>query len=264
MAVPWPRVWRSGGLYLVPMTLVLAYFLVRLLLFSIERGSFINFLEFWALLAIVITMGGFGIHLLLRSGVANGLRVVALSSALVLLFFAVRTGWQASYQNGDVPVEMIVYAQNSGDVPTIMEEVMAAAQRTGEGKEMRLTVDKDIYWGLIWYIRDFKNIDYADLRNVTDAPEGSVLLISDGNEAQVKPYLSKYGPGEDFLYLWWPGEGYKPCRSAPVEPCLNITDVIGNLFSRNKWREGLDYYVYRRTDVEFLFHRAIAYFPEEE
>ena len=261
-AVPWRRVWRAGGLYLVPMTALLLYLLVRLLLYRIDKGNFMNFLEFWVLLAIALTLVGLGIHLLLRSGVANGLRIVSLSFALVLLVFAVRAGWQATYNNGDVPVEMLVYAQDSGDVPRIMDEVMALARRTGEGNELRLTVDRDIYWGLIWYIRDFKNVDYADLSNVTEAPKGSVLLISDGNKQRLAQYLGKYGPGEEFLYLWWPAEGYKPCRETPVEPCFSTGDVFSNLFSRDKWREGLDYFIYRKTSIDFLYHRAVAYFPE--
>ncbi|MBF8266763.1 MAG: 2 protein [Dehalococcoidia bacterium] len=263
VAVPWRRVWRAGGLGLVPMLPLLIYLLLRLLFFRPERGNFMNFLEFWALLAVTLTVVGLGIHLLLRSGVGNGLRVVAVAFALVLLFFGVRAAWEASYRSGDVPTEMIVYAQDSGDVPDVMDEVWAVARRTGLGEELRLTVDKDIYWGLIWYLRSFKNVDYADLSNVTQAPEGRVLLISDGNEGRVRPYLDKYGPGMKFLYLWWPAEGYKPCAKVPVEPCLSTGEVFSNLLRRDKWREGLDFYIYRKTDVDFLFHRAIAYFPKE-
>ncbi|MBI4282421.1 MAG: TIGR03663 family protein [Chloroflexi bacterium] len=263
VAVPWRRVWRAGGLYLVPMTFLLLYLLVRLLLYRVERGSFMNFLEFWALLVLALTLAGLGIHLLMRSGVADGLRVVALFFALVLFIFGFRAAWQASYNNGDVPVEMIVYAQDSSDVPIIMDEVMEVARKTGQGEDLRLTVDKDIYWGLLWYIRRFKNVDYADLSNVTEPPKGSVLLISDGNRERLAPYVDKYAPGQNFLYIWWPAEGYKPCGKTPVEPCLRLRDVFGNLINRDKWREGLDYFVYRKTDVDFLFHRAIAYFPKE-
>ena len=263
VAVPWPRVWRTGGLYLVLMVPLLLYFLLRLFFFHIERGNLLNFLEFWTLLAIAILLVGLGVHIFLRSGVKNGFRIAILSLALVLFAFSVRSGWQVSYHTGDVPTEMIVYAQDSGDVPEIMGRVRDLANETGKGNELRLTVDRDIYWGLLWYIRNFKNVDYADMSNVTQAPEGAVLLISDGNEGQVSPYVDKYGPQQEFLYLWWPAEGYKPCRTPAVEPCLSTGEVFGNLFSREKWRQGLDYYVFRKTDVEFLFHKAIAYFPKE-
>jgi 4-amino-4-deoxy-L-arabinose transferase-like glycosyltransferase len=259
-AIPWRRVWSAGGLYLVPMTALLFYLLVRLLLYRIDKGNLMNLLEFWVLLAIALTLVGLGVHLLLRSGVANGLRIVSLSFGLVLLIFTVRAGWQASYNNGDVPVEMLVYAQDSGDVPRIIDDVMALARRTGEGNELHLTVDTDIYWGLIWYIRDFKNVDYADLSNVVEAPNGSVLLVSDGNKLRLAQYLGKYEPGEEFLYLWWPAEGYKPCREIPVEPCFSTGDLFTNLLKQDKWREAFDYFIYRKTDVDFLYHRAVAYF----
>ena len=270
VAVPWRRVWRAGGLYLVPMTALLLYLLVRLLLYRIERGNFMNFLEFWALLVFALTVVGLGIHFVVRSGVTSGLRVVALSLSLVLFVFALRSGWQASYINGDMPVEMIVYAQTSGDVPRIMGDVRVLAQRTGLGEELRVTVDG---MGTVfrWYMRDFKNVAYVELgnmsneelSNLTRSPEGSVLLISDGSRAKLAPYVDDYAPGQDFLYLWWPAEGYKPCRATPVEPCLRLVDVFGNLFSQDKWREGLDYFVYRETSIDFLFHKAISYFPKE-
>jgi hypothetical protein len=262
-AVPWRRVWHAGGLYLVPMVPLLLYFTLRLLFFRVERGNLVNFLEFWTLIAVTLTVVGLGIHLLLRSGVGNGLRVVAVSFALVLFFFGVRAAWEASYRSGDVPREMIVYAQDSADVPDVFDEVWAVARRTGLGEELHLTVDRDIYWGMVWYVRNFKHVDYADMNNMDGAPDGEVLLISDGNEWSVSSYLDDYAPGRKFLYLWWPAEGYKPCAADPVEPCLSTREAFTNLFSLAKWREGLDFYVYRKTSVEFLFHRAIAYFPKE-
>ena len=263
VAVPWRRVWHSGGLYLVPMTPLVVYFVLRLMFFSVERGDTMNFLEFWTLIAFTIIAMGLGIHLLLRIGIGHGLRVLALSFALVLFFFGVRAAMEASYRSGDVPKEMIVYAQDSADVPDVMDEVWAAAQSTGLGEELHLTVDRDIYWGLVWYLRNFKNVDYEDMNNLDGAPEGDVLLISDGNEWRVSSYKDAYGPERKFLYLWWPAEGYKPCAADPVEPCLSTGEFFSNLFSADKWREGLDFYVYRKTSIDFLFHRAIAYFPKE-
>ena len=263
VAVPWRRVWHTGGLFLVPMVPLLLYFMQRVLFFRVERGNFMNFLEFWTLIAVAVTVVGLGIHLILRSGVGHGLRVVAVSFALVLFFFGVRTAWEASYRSGDVPREMIVYAQDSADVPDVMDEVWAVARRTGLGEELHLTVDRDIYWGLVWYVRNFKHVDYADMNNLNSAPEGDVLLLSDGNDWRVSSYRDGYGPRRDFLYLWWPAEGYKPCAADPVEPCLSTREVLTNVFNLDKWREGLDFYVYRKTNVDFLFHRAIAYFPKE-
>ena len=78
-ATTWSRVRQAGGIYLVPVTALLLYLLARLLLFNIERGNLLNFMEFVTLLAIALLLVGVGLHLLLRSGAANGLRLAALS-----------------------------------------------------------------------------------------------------------------------------------------------------------------------------------------
>ena len=263
-AVPWRRVRQAGGLYLFPITALLLYLLARLFLFNIQPSQLFNLLEFGTLIVIALALLWVGAILARRSGAANGLRIAALSFAIVLLLFAVRTGWQGSYINGDAPTEMLVYAQTSGDVPVIAEGIREAARATGEGDQLRLTVDKDVYWGLVWYIRDYEHVDYADLRNVTEAPKGSALLISDGNKSRLLPYLGNYSPGEEFLYLWWPSEGYKPCKGDPPgEPCLSPGEAVSSLFSRDKWREGLDYFIYRKTEIDYLSHTGIAYFPKE-
>ena len=262
-AVDWRRVVRSGGLYLVPLTAALLYLGVRLALFDIERGRLFNFAEFWALFIIALALAGFGAHLVLRAGAGNGLRIAALSFALVLTLVAVRSGWHASFINGDSPGEMLMYAQDSREVPGIMAEIREVAQRTGEGDAMRVTVDKDIYWGLIWYLRDFETLDYFDAGNATEEPEGAVLLISDRNKDRMSRYVGNYGPGREFLYLYWPAEGYKPCSEHRAEPCLGLGEAASSLVSRDKWRGFLDYYIYRETDVPHLYHRAVVYFPRE-
>ena len=142
-----------------------------------------------------------------------------------------------------------------------MASVYDVAERTGEGDDIHITVDKDIYWGIIWYLREFQNIDYADIASMDGKPEGSILLISSGNQSKVSQYVEQYEPGRDFLYLWWPAEGYKPCGDTIGEPCLSWGEFASNIVSRQKWREVLDYYIYRNTDVPFMYHRAVAYLP---
>ncbi len=262
-AVQWRRVVRSGGLVLLPLTAVLLYLVVRLALFDIERGRLFNFAEFWALFLVALVVVGFGAHLVLRSGAGNGLRIVALSFALVLTLVSVRSGWHASFLNGDWPGEMLMYAQDSREVPGVIAEIQEVADRTGEGEEMRLTVDKDIYWGLVWYIRDYETIDYFDAGTATQEPEGRVLLISERNEGRMSRYVGNYGPGREFLYLYWPAEGYKPCSDRRDEPCLGLSEAASSMVSRDKWRGFLDYYIYRKTDGDHLYHRAVVYFPKD-
>lgn len=194
---------------------------------------------------------------------ANGLRVLAVSLALVLFFLTLRVGWQASYRYGDVPKEMLVYAHASGDVPQIAEEVKAVAQSTGLREDLPITVDADMSTVFRWYLRDFKNVVYTDLSTMTQPPEGRVLLINEGNTYRLRGYMDRYAPARDFLYLYWPAEGYKPCGPKRGEPCLKTGEVFSNLFSRAEWREGLDFYLYRKNNISFLLHKGVAYFSKE-
>ena len=260
-ATDWSKVYKSGGFFLFLLTPIVLYLLVKILLWDVEIGSFINFSEFWILAFAALIAVGLGFKVMVKSGLENGLRMVVVSLAIALFVLAFRIGWQASYENGDVPKEMIVYAQDSGEVLDIMASVYDVAEKTGEGDDIHITVDKDIYWGLIWYLREFQNIDYVDIASIDGKPEGSILLISSGNQSKVSQYVEQYELGRDFLYLWWPGEGYKPCGHTNGEPCLSWGEFASNIVSRQKWREVLDYYIYRNTDVPFMYHRAVAYFP---
>ena len=89
---------------------------------------------------------------------------------------------------------MIVYAQDSGDVPRIIDRVREIAEASEEGYDMPVTVDKDAYWGMLWYIRDFNNAEYADLDNLTEPPKGEVVLISNNNRTKMAAYQSSYAP----------------------------------------------------------------------
>ncbi len=263
-ATSWARVRQAGAILLLPVTALLLYLLARLLLFNIERGNVLNFLEFVTLLGFALLLAGVGVHLLLRAGASNGLRVAALSVALLLGVFGARAGWQASYLQGDQPIEMIVYAQDSGDVPRIFDRVEEVARSSGRGYDMPITVDSDVYWGMLWYVRRFNNVEYTDASELSAKPTGEVVIISDRNLPRMAQYQSEYAPPESFLYLWWPAEGYKPCNKEQRDNCLHVAELDDILLDRGKWREFLEYFIYRKTDMEFLKHGAIAFFPREE
>ncbi|MBI2866016.1 MAG: hypothetical protein HYX99_01475, partial [Chloroflexi bacterium] len=164
-----------------------------------------------------------------------------------------RAGWQSSLRQGDVPVEMITYAQGSNDVPPIMGSVEAVARQTGRGYDLPLVVDRDIYWGLVWYLRRYKNVEYATISGMQAPKEGAVVLADVANEGALQPYLDQFGPRVRFLYLWWPAEGYQ--RMTPQR-------LLRALSSGQKWLEGGAYLLHRQTNSPFSLHQAVAYFPK--
>jgi len=255
--------WRELGIFKILeaclLTLGSIYFVVKVLILD---TSGLGMLEVWGLSLSALVIISYGLFTCWRLSPSNALKISLLSISGLLFLFGFRTAWDVSYNSGDVPTEMIVYAQGSPEAKRIISEINNIATRTGHGHDLMLSVDRDIYWGLLWYIREYKNVDYLDMHKLEEKPEGFVLLASDSNDHIASKYSDEYTDRREFLYMWWPSEGYKPCRSNDVDMCLSVKNILTNLSSSEKWKGFLDYYIFRRTDAPFLFHEAVAYFEE--
>jgi len=171
---------------------------------------------------------------------------VSITTILFLFSFSANVALQASYEQGDEPPQMLVYAGISSDVPQIMDQIEALAEERGEGKELRVTVDSPLTWPWHWYLRDYKNVDYPNLSAIDRPPRGTVLLLSAGNEQAVQPYLGEYGEGQEFRHrLWFPEEYREYC-----------------FFDSDSWRMWWDYFLERETSGPYWSTEGIAYFPE--
>ena len=139
--------------------------------------------------------------------------------------------------------------------------------RKVNNKEFHVIVDKDVYWGLSWYLRGFENIQYEDFSYIEVAldgspiqsPESSVLILSEYNEGNLFARLGNYDEGERFNYLWWPPEEYKPCKTNQNDGCVTPGKIVKNVATFEKWKELFKYMMYRKTEAKFLHHDAIFY-----
>ncbi len=179
-----------------------------------------------------------------RRARAGALRAGALAALLLLFSFSVNVACQASYQRGDAPPQMLVYAGISADVPPIRDEIERVAEQRGEGKEMRVTVDAELTWPWAWYLRDYA-VDYPDLSAMDQPPLGTVLLLDAGNESVAQPYLGKYGDGQRFHQRLWFPEEYREYR----------------FFDSASWGWWWHYFLERKTLGPYWSTEGIAYFP---
>lgn len=238
--------------------------------FMVKRNPFSWFLVFWTAASLIIyslfgeKMPWLSLHIVLpaillggnfigrlfqeidwRRARARALQAITVLALLLLFSFTVNVAWQASYQKGDEPPQMLVYAGISSDVPQIMAQIEGIAEERGEGKELEITVDSALTWPWYWYLRDYENVDYPDLSTIDHPPRGTVLLLGAGNESVAQPYLEKYGPGRRFHQLLWFPEEYRG---------LHIS-------SSDSWRWWWDYFLHRKTLGPYWFTEGIAYFP---
>ena len=234
--------------------------------YTIKGNLFSRFLVYWAAVSVIlysifgekmpwlsvhmalpiILLGGMFIGRFLQAFDAKGAKAWAIRGGavlvLLLLFsYTVHVAFQESYQKGDEPPQMLLYAGISSDVPRIMAQIEELAQETGEGKELVVTVDWGVYYnGWNWYLRDYQ-VDHS-----IDQPRGSVLIVGSGNEpVGNETYLQKYGKGERITMLTWFPEEYKKEHNSD--------------FGLGWW---WGYFLHRETEGLYWTTEGIVYFPK--
>jgi uncharacterized protein (TIGR03663 family) len=250
--------------------LPLALAAIGAIYFTIKGDLFSRFLVYWAALSLILyslfgeKMPWLSLHITLPAILLAGkligrlfqevewrrmracaIRAVSALVIIALFSFTVHVALDASYQEDDEPVEMLVYAGMSSDVPRIMSEIEKVAEETGEGKDLTVTVDFELAWPWAWYLRDY-HIQYSDLGSIEHPPTGTVLLILASDEQAVEPYLEEYGEGQRFLWRLWFPEEYRD-----FDP-----------FSSDSWRWWWQYFLDRTTLGSYWSSQGIAYFPK--
>ena len=160
----------------------------------------------------------------------------------IMLVFGLRLGWNISYTSTNTPGELIVYAQGSAEARDVIDDINEIAEKSGGVSEFGLSVDRDTYWGLLWYIREYDNVSYLDTSDLSNEPYGSVLLVSENSQKFSDKYRDQYTSNQEFMYLWWPSEWYKPCGVYRFQGCLNVSNVADAVSKKSNWRDLLHLY----------------------
>jgi sugar lactone lactonase YvrE len=191
--------------------------------------------------------------------VADGLKrrqlVGAIGTGLmsILVVYAIHTGWQLTYKNGDTPVEMAVYVQSSPDIPFIVSEIERFGNQTGQRKELPILLDggytetdasgqqvphEAVSWPFEWYFRDFKGKQYYTKSLPSDFSSGrfAALLVMGTNLDPIRDQLSGY-TGNKFRLNWWYPEDYKQLTLSTIWETLIDPVARGKLIKYILYRE---------------------------
>ena len=266
-ALHWNKIRKANGLYLIPLTWLFLYLLYRMLNVTYYGKSLEDLMMIFMTSFVLCLIVGLSIKILNRLIKRDGIGLIVLSLSLLFGLLGARSALNASFQNSGDPNEMIVYAQTSQVVPSIIERIESIYNGLDDQKEFQVIIDKDVYWGLSWYLRGFENIKYEDFSYIevaqdgspTQSPESSVLILSEYNKDNLFARLDNYDEGKKFNYLWWPAEGYKPCSENRKDGCVTLSSIFHNVVTLDKWKEFFDYMIYRKTFAEFLHHDAFLY-----
>ena len=239
--IPWRRLVESGAVWIIPGVPVLGYFLWQLAFFASRGGTFD------VLAPILLASGSLGLaiaafFLSRRIGV-SALAAVALVPVTVgLLILTVRTGVVAAYQNGDVPIEMIVYTQTSPDITRLRDTLSAAGIATGQEGGLPITIDQTngFTWPWAWYLRDQTGVSYPSYTTtpLESTPDTAVLVLHSNNQDDAEGVLGDaYTGGERIRHRWWfPESTYRG---------LTLGKFVKSFGDRDAWRNAVDYFLFR-------------------
>ncbi|MDA0769614.1 MAG: TIGR03663 family protein [Chloroflexi bacterium] len=234
-----PALWISL-LIGVPLTFVLLW---RLALFGVGDNADSGLPLLAGLSTVILLLLGGGVFMAYRVGRANFLAFSTIPVFLLLMAFSIRTGWTASFKNGDTPLEMIVYTQTSPDVTQLMREIQAAGAASGEQLDMSITIDQTsgFTWPWAWYLRDYTQVNYPSYESgeLEEAPDSPVVVVHSNNQAGVHDTLTPmYENAELIKHRWWfPESTYRD---------VTVKKFFKAVVDRESWRRVMDYWLYRK------------------
>lgn len=258
MSIDWRQAWRQqAGLALigVPIFYVLVW---KIAFHDLGEGARL-FASAWVILT-TIGLLLLALHLLSsRISWSQALGIVSLVSIVIMFGFTFRAGWIASYENGDIPREMLVYTQTSPDIHNLVKEIERTAQLTGDRSELKIAIDiRDAYsWPWQWYLRRYTQVAYSDHKSdeVEVGEDRLIAVINENNNAKAITKLPDgYTEGRRLVHRWWFPEKYRD---------LTFRTVFDTLKDRERWANSVDYFLYRKLSNPIGSIDSYVYFSDE-
>jgi hypothetical protein len=173
------------------------------------------------------------------------------------MVFTIKVSIQTSFDNPDVPDEMIVYTQTSPHVHDLSRRIYSKSLQQLGDKNLEIIIDtSDGYtWPWAWYLRDFKNTDYIDFDKYTEESEieADVLIIHERNKEKVE---RSFGEKLNFYnqnsipHRWWFPEVYR---------ITNYNDFLNRFSDYRKIQNITNYLIFRDLKSSIGSVNSIVY-----
>ena len=239
-AIDWRNLKDNSGYLLIPGAALFAILLWSLALWSGESSALIPL----AIAAALVGLAAAAVYIWRRMDKFNFWSLALLGIAALMAILSIRAGIMVSFQNGDTPVEMLVYTQTSPDVKRLIDEF----ERTGAGSQAELGIDSTsgFTWPWAWYMRESQRVQYLTYDESSfDAQTRQALVVHSSNKLSADEGLRQaYSEAERVRHRWW----------FPEHTYRNLTpgDLLGGVFDRSAWRAVADYWLNREGVRDML------------
>lgn len=242
-AIDWRAVWRErqwlAGLLLTAAIVAGAWTLGNFdrALASQQLDSLVAFSSWLGALIVLVICVAFLWQL--RPGRRVLARLLSLVGLLALTVLTIRTGWIWNFVNYDSALEFGVYAHAGPTVKEALKQIDEVAQRSTDGKLIRIGFDADASWPYYWYLRDYPNkFQYSNTpsRSDLDAP---IILSSGSTWGTVDSVLRRTHNQWQGHRIWWPMEDYKVFAECPFTETIPTTGQAVNVAAYDENADGV-------------------------
>ncbi len=160
-----------------------------------------------------------------------------------------------NFQRGDIPNDFVVYVQSSSDVLEATAVVHQAAERSGKDLGLRVVVNNEFAWPVVWYLREYTNVFYTKDVSIQNAREADVLFMTPA-EADILGIQLPDHVGRQMVLRWWfPEFAYKAWDAGFVANFVRDPEARSSFWNWLIRREvtpipigTFDFVMYVRTD----------------
>ena len=257
--IQWRRLVAGEGLLVMVGVPLLLASLYTLAFFNADAGKAFDVLIMIVSALVAVGLVALGYILARRLGYPSLATFAAVPVAVILLMLGLRAGWNATYRNGDIPVEMIVYTQTSPDLPRLAALVKESGAATGDPKGFPVAIDgtSGFHWPWLWYLRNHTNIGYTSYDGDVspNPPDSPIVLVHSSNKSSMDPVLEEgYTEGQRLKHRWWFPENYRG---------LTLGTFLRSFIDRGAWQRAKDYFLHRKLGHALGSEDAYLYFSKD-
>ena len=282
--VHWRRALASPAALLLGLAPLVLAAVVYVLKRALDQGGMDW--QGWGLAAAILAMLGVSAFLVRRSRSGLGVTLAGLGIAALTLGFSTFVGFRAAYSYDDTPVEMLAYAQGSADVVSVLDDLEAEGVLPDQWARPAVEIDYEIWYPMNWYVRQAQRDGTVEFRcykaegdpgyqpwcdPVSAPPSTGAILLVESHAKGYRSHLAGHrtsGPLKNLL--WFPEHTYRRPNAIREEQWSlgelkeDALFIVDNVTARQSWREGIDYFLFRRLDDRWWDSKFFSYVSRDD